>query len=327
MTTEAKQSNLRNEDLEDDDESIHGDDDTNVDIGVVNEMELTSKGRLILHSSTFYPCKLGGKPQWLDYKSLKTLHDNLVCESCMQRLSFLLQIYAPLNSTSKSENISNDPAFHRYLYVFICSNATCTMKKFKAYRSQMSQINETYSVDPPPVANTIDYAENSEDGDTSLNKNIDSYVFDFYKKYFELNLSKLCNICGFLSTKMCSKCKFIYYCSESHQKLDWITYKHKMVCGKYCSAQSLDEKGRIYGFFLLKIEIRFMLCYYFLSVQIFIEHELDKEIANENTIFPEYEILIESESLEATDTNDLIKLDNESKREFKTFHKIIILTK
>ena len=55
-----------------------------------------------------------------------------------------------------------------------------------------------------------------------------------------------------------------------------------------------------------------MLCFFlkilYSLVKIFIENELDKEISNESTIFPEYEILIEEESVEA----DLNDFDQES---------------
>ena len=47
-------------------------------------------------------------------------------------------------------------------------------------------------------------------------------------------------------------------------------------------------------------------------VRIFIENELDKDIANENTIFPEHEILIEPELIDADgDFNE--EIDQESK--------------
>ena len=230
------------EDDYNDEDSIHTDENqetNNVDIGVVNENEKNEKSRLFLNSSTFYPCKLGGKPQWLDYKNLKSLHESLICNNCNQRLSFLLQIYAPLHEKKPEE----DPAFHRYLYLFICSNSSCSNKTIKAYRSQMTLKNEIYSDQALPFEDTLDFLDKIED-DPSLDQKVDSHLFEFYKIYFQYNSSKLCNICGYLSTKMCSKCKFINYCSEAHQKLDWITNKHKNICQKYCSAESLDSRGR-----------------------------------------------------------------------------------
>lgn len=301
---------------EDYEDSIHSEDHegTNVDIGLVNENEKNEKSRLFLNSSPFYPCKLGGKPQWLDYRNLKHLHESLICKNCNNRLSFLLQIYAPLHEKNPEE----DPAFHRYLYLFICSSSSCSSKTIKAYRSQMRRKNEIYSDIALPFEDTMDFMDKIED-EPIMNLKVKYHLFDFYKKYFQANSSRLCNICGYLSTKMCSKCKFIYYCSESHQKLDWITYKHKNVCQKYCSAESIEAK-----------------------VKVFIENELDKEISNENTIFPEYEILIEEESI-AADVNDLdqekieeqLKLnehlskdledmpENEHDREFEVFKKRI----
>jgi hypothetical protein len=226
----------KNYSSDDDESSLDG--ETSVDIGFVNENEKTRETRLVLHSSTFYPCKLGGKPQWLDYKNLKSLHDDLICSSCSLRLSFLLQIYAPLNQNKKDE--TNDPAFHRYLYLFICSNSNCSNKTFKTYRTQLPRLNDVYSDEAPPVANTIELTETD---DKTLKIKIDLYLANFYKNFFIKNFNKLCNVCGFLSTKMCAKCKFIFYCSETHQKVDWSYYKHKSVCEKYCTAESLDDKG------------------------------------------------------------------------------------
>ena len=95
------------------------DGETSVDIGFVNENEKTRETRLVLHSSTFYPCKLGGKPQWLDYKNLKSLHDDFICGSCSFRLSFLLQIYAPLNQNKVEKNNK------KHFNIIVCNN-TCS---------------------------------------------------------------------------------------------------------------------------------------------------------------------------------------------------------
>ena len=175
MSSELVDNCQRNEEVEDDEESIH-DGETNIDIGIINENEKTSQTRLILHSSTFYPCKLGGKPQWLEYRNLKNLNDCLVCESCKLRLSFLLQIYAPLNQNKENED---NLAFHRYLYLFICSNSNCSNKTFHCYRSQLSQLNDIYSCKAPPVANTIELTENGNADANILNKEIEEYKFIF----------------------------------------------------------------------------------------------------------------------------------------------------
>lgn len=43
-------------------------------------------------------------------------------------------------------------------------------------------------------------------------------------------MSFQCNFqsCSKISNFRCSKCKIIYYCSKTHQQLDWIT--HKKIC-------------------------------------------------------------------------------------------------
>nr|CAB3264723.1 programmed cell death protein 2 [Phallusia mammillata] len=69
------------------------------------------------------------------------------------------------------------------------------------------------------------------------------------------NPKKLCNLCGAAGNKTCAKCKAVNYCGRDHQVLDW--KNHKPVCGQ---ETNLDDKE------------------------------------NDNTIlFPEKEIVIESE--------------------------------
>ena len=97
----------------------------------------------------FFPSKVGGDPAWLDPKNLPSDAD-LRCqakvrgETCGQRLSFLLQVYAP---------ISDGPpeAFHRSIFLFVCSNVLCCGKQgsVRAFRSQLPRENPYYSYEPP----------------------------------------------------------------------------------------------------------------------------------------------------------------------------------
>ena len=64
-----------------------------------------------------FPCKAGGKPAWLNPEDLPDT-DTLVCGRCEKRLSFLLQLYAPLAEF--------EHAFHRMLYVFVCDDGECS---------------------------------------------------------------------------------------------------------------------------------------------------------------------------------------------------------
>lgn len=59
--------------------------------------------------------KVGGKPAWLNPVALPS-HDQLTCRNCKSPMPFLLQIYC---------SGKEDHAFHRYIYVFICSNPEC----------------------------------------------------------------------------------------------------------------------------------------------------------------------------------------------------------
>lgn len=59
--------------------------------------------------------KVGGKPAWLNPVNLPS--NNLItCKQCKKVMPMLIQIYC----SGESEN-----SFHRYLYVFMCSNNEC----------------------------------------------------------------------------------------------------------------------------------------------------------------------------------------------------------
>ena len=68
--------------------------------------EAPRKGDLNLEN---FPSKLGGLPVWLLPLS-KNIDESFFICSCGENLSFLLQLYAPLED--------NNNCFHRMLYVF-----------------------------------------------------------------------------------------------------------------------------------------------------------------------------------------------------------------
>ncbi len=210
----------------DDDDLYEG----SVDIGLLNEEpdENEDLGRLFLRCPTLYPCKTGGKPQWLH---LNNLPMNLTCSMCQTVLTFLLQIYAPLDS---NEHVDDPRGFHRYLYVFICAQVKCSnqCRTIKVYRSEMNRKNDYYAYDAPPPKRPHNRNE------------VISYVHNFYKSILERNFLKFCNICGMPCSKKCSKCNLIFYCNENHQRLDWTKYNHKTTCNSYVKANSLDDKSR-----------------------------------------------------------------------------------
>jgi len=252
---------LNNERNVDEDESDYDEDIDCIDVGLIDESPKSKMHNLSLNCSAFFPCKLGGKPQWLALENVPTIEKDLVCEHCTKPLKFLLQIYAPLNDEDDSEEIK-DECFHRTLFLFICTNPICvTIKKntVKVYRSQMRRDNDIYSIEPPP------HVEDDQE-------EIFAFVFDFYKKVFDRNLNKFCNICGLPCSKKCAKCKCVFYCSEEHQRLDWTHFKHKEICAKYNLSDLPDHK-----------------------VNLFIQTENEHDRSEYKCLFPEREILIEPE--------------------------------
>lgn len=179
MEAKLKTLKLQDEESDSDDETIEISNETNVDVGLIdidcddlspNDLKLC---RIKLRSP-FFPSKVGGKPAWLDYTNvpmaigssvistsevIKTSSScptiNLVCDTCKSQLVFLLQVYAPISDTDKFANRLEAPedAFHRTLFVFVCTNAQCNTKGVKVIRSQMNRKNELYLYEPPPQEN------------------------------------------------------------------------------------------------------------------------------------------------------------------------------
>ncbi|XP_044748306.1 programmed cell death protein 2 [Coccinella septempunctata] len=150
--------------------------------------------------SKFFPSKIGGKPAWLALEGVPSGED-VSCAKCGEPMTFLCQIYAPYED--------EDSSFHRTLFVFICRKAECHERNksdgIRVYRSNLRRENKFYSYDPP---------KDEPDPSFSL-----------------LQWLNLCDVCGCVGTKKCSKCSSVYYCSKPHQVLDW-KEKHKSYCGR-----------------------------------------------------------------------------------------------
>ncbi|XP_051854168.1 programmed cell death protein 2 [Antechinus flavipes] len=82
----------------------------------------------------------------------------------------------------------------------------------------------------------------------------------------------LCRVCGCLGPKVCSKCHKAHYCSKDHQTLDW-KLAHKQSCTT--------------------------------------SDNLNSAVPDHKFLFPEYEIVIETEELEPDDVSDCIPQDLE----------------
>merc|ERR1719400_1306183 len=67
------------------------------------------------------------------------------CRNCSSPLSFLLQVYSPDNKS--------DTAFHRSLFVFICTTSSCWEQgkelPLVVLRSQLGRSNQYYPWEPP----------------------------------------------------------------------------------------------------------------------------------------------------------------------------------
>lgn len=150
----------------------------------------------------YFPCKVGGKPAWLNPLNIPPL-SALTCSHCKRPLKFLLQINAALEFES---------AFHRSLLLFVCPNAKCLAQgAVVAFRSQLPRKNPFYPYqpipDPPPW---------------------EGPPVELDDEPFEAG-PHLCAVCGLPGPKACSRCKKEYYCSQEHQRLHWKPM-HSLVC-------------------------------------------------------------------------------------------------
>lgn len=157
--------------------------------------------------SRLFPSKVGGKPAWLNLEKLPS-PEKLQCRKCQNTMIFLCQLYAPYEEDIQESFDDYLNNFHRTVFVFICRNHECSERNnndnVKVFRSSLQRNNKYYPYDPPEDKPKLDFSLNT-------------WV-------------TLCNVCGCLSEKQCSKCKNTHYCSRNHQVLDW-KEGHKKECG------------------------------------------------------------------------------------------------
>ncbi|XP_072383425.1 programmed cell death protein 2 [Diabrotica undecimpunctata] len=161
--------------------------------------------------SRLFPSKVGGKPAWLNLQKLPS-SEHLQCKKCQEPLIFLCQVYAPYEEEHK--NFINN--FHRTIFVFICRNVECCQRNnsdnIKVFRSNLRRANKFYPYDPPD--------ENPQ------------------PSFSLATWLTLCNLCGCIAEKQCSKCKKVHYCTRHHQILDW-KEGHKTECNN--SSESIPN--------------------------------------------------------------------------------------
>ncbi|KAG6620795.1 Programmed cell death protein 2 [Phytophthora cinnamomi] len=150
--------------------------------------------------------QVGGRPSWLCPSATGVPSSaQLSCAECGAPLSFLLQIYCPLDEQAD--------AFHRSLYVFVCRAAGCSRQgDGKAFRLQLPRDNAFYA---------------AEGGATQL-KAVGDPV-------------DLCALCGQRATLTCSACHVAQYCSKAHQKDHWTAGGHKYTCAQCLETHALVE--------------------------------------------------------------------------------------
>ncbi|KAM9978795.1 hypothetical protein ACTFIY_012555 [Dictyostelium cf. discoideum] len=144
-------------------------------------------------TSNYFPTKVGGKPAWLDLSNIPK-KEELICEKCSKQVSFLMQIYAPIDEKEES--------FHRMIHIFCCKDPRC--RYYIAIRTQLPQINDFYPIDADERKYDQDYN-------------------DIYKNQLQYtkNRQNTCEYCGCFAKSNCSGCKKVHYCGKEHQQLDW----------------------------------------------------------------------------------------------------------
>lgn len=158
--------------------------------------------------------KVGGKPAWLDPRSLPT-YDQLRC-SCGSPMALVLQVYSPLDDDEgegkHAGGTKSNKAFHRSLYLFACRHGECIAKGkgLRVLRCQLPQHNDFY----PASAD-----EDDDDGDDP--DGTGNHVLER-----QADWPLLCAVCGCRGGKKCGQCKGVSYCSREHQRLHWKVHKH-----------------------------------------------------------------------------------------------------
>jgi pre-rRNA-processing protein TSR4 len=178
-----------------DDDVDDGGDDGEVDTGVQLGFISNTSNSMFSNSDweRWDGGKVGGKPSWLNPCQIP-LPEQLRCKCCSSPMTFLLQIYCPLDDV--------EDAFHRSLYIFVCKKKKCVDRgSIKCLRCQLGRENEYYPYTSKSIENVKVSAVQP----------------------------KLCNLCGCRAPSVCSKCKLVSYCTREHQAKDW--KNHKRCCG------------------------------------------------------------------------------------------------
>lgn len=200
------------DDIDYDDDDEEEDEALDVELGFVAPVQSDDDDALLLHASPDWSQwdggKVGGKPVWLNPLTVPS-PQALACSECSHALSFLVQIYCPLDDVPD--------AFHRSLYVFVCRQSGCSKQgNGKVFRAQLPQHNALYS---------------SESG-----------VSDFTPETpLPVAHQTFCALCHQRAVFTCSACHVARYCSKAHQKDHWSAGGHKQDCAQCLETGQLVE--------------------------------------------------------------------------------------
>ncbi|ETW07756.1 hypothetical protein, variant [Aphanomyces invadans] len=185
------------EDEDDEDVELEGG-DMEVELGFLGEKEVHLHGPY----GDWDGGKVGGSPVWLHPNT----HVDVKCNGCDKSMSFLLQIYCPLDHP--------DQAFHRSLYLFCCRTSDCArLGHARVFRCQLPQDNLFYANHEDVNYRPLDHVDRS---------------------------LKRCALCGLKAMFSCSACHVAHYCSKEHQKDHW-KHGHKQDCPQCLALQELFE--------------------------------------------------------------------------------------
>ncbi|KAF3831372.1 hypothetical protein GH733_000109 [Mirounga leonina] len=216
-----------------------------------------------------FPSKVGGRPAWLGAAGLPR-PEELACALCGRPLAFLLQLYAPLPDRAD--------AFHRGLFLFCCRAPPCCAGLRVSFQScvdwRLEYLDCCIIYDIYNVSHFLLVFRNQ------LPRKNDFYSYEppcedppETGESVCLQLKSgahLCRVCGCLGPKTCSRCHKAHYCSKEHQTLDW-RFGHKQACTQ--------------------------------------SDYLDGTIPDHSFLFPEFEIVIETED---EITSEVVEKENES---------------
>lgn len=179
----------------------------------------------IIFEPQYFPSKVGGKPSWIEPRSIPG-NDRLKCNNCKYPMLFLLQFYAPLSIKESTH--------HRMFYVFCCRRGTCLKlyNSYKVFRCQLPQINDYYESDTNEEDDNVDIDEKQDFEAQLKSEKFLNRLRDF---------PSLCKLCGVNGPHLCSACRKVYYCSKEHQIVHWKQLGHSKECKDFAKMDIEDK--------------------------------------------------------------------------------------